>query len=51
MLSPCRRLKEHGYNVVEIGVDGGGLLDMDALRQELKDGPALVSLITAGKNI
>jgi len=48
VLGPCRHFHDdHGYRVVEIGVDGGGLLDLDHLRRELQSGPALVSLMWA----
>ncbi len=47
VLSPCRYLREHGYDVVEIGVDSEGRLDLDTLRRELASGPAVVSLMWA----
>ncbi|NLF22226.1 MAG: aminotransferase class V-fold PLP-dependent enzyme, partial [Lentisphaerae bacterium] len=48
VLGPCRHFHDdHGYRVVEIGVDGGGLLDLDMLRDELLRGPAVVSLMWA----
>ncbi len=48
VLGPCRHFHDaHEYRVVEIGVDGGGLLDLDRLRQELHGGPAFVSLMWA----
>ena len=48
VLGPCRHFHDdHGYRVVEIGVDGGGRLDLDMLRDELRNGPALVSLMWA----
>ena len=48
VLGPCRHFHDdHGYRVVEIGVDGGGLLDLDMLRDELRRGPAVVSLMWA----
>jgi cysteine desulfurase len=48
VLGPCRHFHDdHGYRVVEIGVDGGGLLDLDMLRTELQAGPAVVSLMWA----
>ncbi len=48
VLGPCRHFHDdHGYRVVELGVDGGGRLDLDALRSELRNGPALVSLMWA----
>ena len=47
VLSPCRRLNEHGYNVIEIGVDSSGQLDMAALGEALSYRPAIVSLMWA----
>jgi hypothetical protein len=47
VLGPCRHFHDdHGYRVVEIGVDGGGLLDLDAApRAARRPGP--VSLMWA----
>ncbi|NLF23823.1 MAG: aminotransferase class V-fold PLP-dependent enzyme, partial [Lentisphaerae bacterium] len=48
VLGPCRHFHDdHGYRVVEIGVGVGGLLDLDMLRDELRRGPAVVSLMWA----
>lgn len=47
VLGPCRYLKELGWDLVEVGVDGQGHLNMDELRVALRDGPALVSLMWA----
>ncbi len=48
VLSPCRHFRdEHKYRLVELGVDGGGALDLDALRREVRGGPALVSIMWA----
>lgn len=47
VLSPCRRLKEHGVEVVELGVDGQGHLDLSEFRKNLQGRPAVVSVMWA----
>ena len=48
VLQPVRRLKALGHETVELGVDGLGNLDLDALRRELASkGPKLVSVMWA----
>ncbi len=48
VLQPCRRLKAQGHEVIELGVDSRGQIDLDALRAELKGAKrALVSLMWA----
>ncbi|MEI6971052.1 MAG: cysteine desulfurase NifS [bacterium] len=47
VLSPCRRLREQGYEVVEIGVDSAGALNTDELRKALAAGPSVVSIMWA----
>jgi cysteine desulfurase len=47
VLGPCHRLRELGADVVEMGVDSSGQLDLDELRRELARGPALVSIMWA----
>ena len=48
VLQPCRRLKAMGHDVVELGVNGVGQLDLDQLRAELKGTEnALVSIMWA----
>ena len=48
VLQPCRRLKALGHEVVELGVDGFGRLNLDGLREELKGTKkALVSIMWA----
>lgn len=47
VLQTCRRCKDIGYRLVEIGVDGNGNLDMDELHKSLSNGPAIVSLMWA----
>lgn len=47
ILEPCRHFRQHGYTVIELGVDGLGRLDLEELRRAVKDRPALVSLMWA----
>lgn len=48
VLQPCKALEERGHRVIRIGVDGEGLLDMDAYRAALSlPGPKIVSLMWA----
>ena len=47
VLTVCRNLENHGYNVVEIGVDQKGRLDIDELEREVDDDTALVSIMYA----
>ena len=50
VLQPCRRLKALGHDVVELGVDGLGNLDLDELRSRLaaaRPAPTLVSVMYA----
>jgi len=50
VLQPCRRLKALGHDVVELGVDGLGNLDLDELRRRLaaaRPAPTLVSVMYA----
>lgn len=49
VLQPCRRLKALGHEVVTLGVDSLGNLDLDQLRRELATakGKALVSIMYA----
>ena len=48
VLQPCRRLKALGHDVVELGVNGVGQIDLEQLRSELKGTKnALVSVMWA----
>ena len=48
VLGPCRRLRDKGHHEIEIPVDSVGQLELDALREVLKDGgPTLVSIMWA----
>jgi len=47
VLSACRDLENHGYTIVELGVDKQGRLDPDELEDRLDDDTALVSIMYA----
>ena len=48
VLGLCRDLeKRHGYEVTYLGVDGDGRLDLDELRDALRDDTAVVSIMMA----
>jgi cysteine desulfurase len=43
----CQHLEKRGYHVTWLGVDQGGKLDLDELRDSLSDDTALVSIMAA----
>jgi cysteine desulfurase len=47
VLTVCRDLENHGYSVVELGVDKKGMLDLGELEEQLDDDTALVSIMYA----
>jgi cysteine desulfurase len=47
VLSVCRDLENHGYTVVEIGVDKLGRLDLAELERQVDDNTALVTIMYA----
>jgi cysteine desulfurase len=47
VLTTCRELANQGYNVVELGVDRLGRLDMDELEKQVDDNTAIVSIMYA----
>jgi len=47
VLTQCRNLRQKGYRVTEIGVDGAGRLDMEELKAAVDDDTAIVSLMWA----
>lgn len=47
VLSPCRALRDAGHELVEVGVDGQGRLDMAELKSALEKKPAIVSVMWA----
>ncbi|OXU14987.1 cysteine desulfurase NifS [Sedimentisphaera salicampi] len=47
VLTMCRSMAPHGYNVVEIDVDEKGRLDLDQLEKEVDEDTALVTIMWA----
>jgi cysteine desulfurase len=47
VLEPCRLLKERGYRLTELEVDGGGRLNLEDLKRTLDLGRAVVSVMWA----
>jgi len=47
VLSVCRDLENHGYTVVEVGVDKEGQLDLAELEKQIDDDTALVTIMYA----
>jgi cysteine desulfurase len=47
VLAVCRDLENHGYTVVELGVDKEGRLDLAELEDEIDDDTALVTIMYA----
>ncbi len=47
VLTQCRNLRQKGYRVTEIGVDGAGRLDLDELKAAVDDDTVIVSLMWA----
>lgn len=47
VLTQCRNLRQKGYRVSEIGVDGAGRLDLEELKTVIDDDTAIVSLMWA----
>ncbi|MHC4123220.1 MAG: cysteine desulfurase NifS [Planctomycetota bacterium] len=47
VLAVCRELENHGYIIVELGVDKHGRLDMKELERHLDDETALVTIMYA----
>lgn len=47
VLTQCRNLRQKGYRVTEIGVDGAGRLDMEELKAAVDDDTVIVSLMWA----
>jgi cysteine desulfurase len=51
VLDVCRQLDQDGCAVTVLGVDSGGLIDLDALRSALRPETALVSVMAANNEI
>jgi cysteine desulfurase len=47
VLTTCRELQSLGYDVVELGVDKLGNLDLDELKEQVDDNTAIVSIMYA----
>jgi len=47
VLTVCRDLENHGYTIVELGVDKKGNLDLAELEEQLDDNTALVTIMYA----
>jgi len=47
VLTQCRNLRQKGYRVTEIGVDGAGQLDMEEYQRAIDDDTAIVSFMWA----
>ncbi len=47
VLTVCRDLENHGYEVIELAVDKEGQLDLNELEQKLDDDTALVTIMWA----
>ncbi len=47
VLSACREMEHHGYNIVEISVDKNGRLNMDEFENSLDEDTAIVSIMYA----
>jgi cysteine desulfurase len=47
VLAVCRDLENHGYTVVELGVDKEGRLDLAELEEQIDDDTALVTIMYA----
>jgi len=47
VLTVCRELENHGYEVVELGVDKKGQLDLNELEKQLDEDTALVTMMYA----
>jgi cysteine desulfurase len=47
VLNVCKYFGKQGYEVTELGVDKDGMLDLDELRDSIKDTTAIVSIMHA----
>ncbi len=47
VLTVCRDRENHGYEVIELGVDKQGCLDLDELASQLDDDTAIVTIMSA----
>jgi cysteine desulfurase len=47
VLTACRELENHGYSIIELGVDKQGQIDLAELEKQLDDNTALVTIMYA----
>jgi cysteine desulfurase len=47
VLNVCKYFGKNGYDVTELGVNNDGMLDLDELRDSIKDNTAIVSIMHA----
>ena len=51
VLDSCRHLEEEGFRVTYLGVDKGGIIDLEELKSAITDKTALVSIMTVNNEI
>lgn len=51
VLAPCDRLARDGFRVTRVGVDTGGIVDLDALADALDDQTAVVSVMLVNNEV
>lgn len=51
ILEKCKQLKNKGYNVIEIGVDNKGTIDISELKKEISDNTAIVSIMHSNNEL
>ena len=51
VLAPCRTLERAGFEVVTVGVDSDGVIDLDAARAAVNEETALVTMTLASNEI
>lgn len=51
VLHTCKALEKEGFEVVYVGVDEGGFINMDELRQAVDENTALVAIMMANNEI
>ncbi len=51
ILHTCEYLEEHGFEVTYLDVDEYGMVDVDRLREEIKDNTILISIMFANNEI
>ncbi|WP_118838215.1 cysteine desulfurase family protein [Salinibacter ruber] len=51
VLDPCKDLREAGYDVTFLPVDHQGMIDLDDLRDAIRPGTVLISLMAANNEI